>query len=214
MQGLRVVASGGRAPLVHWLYGMQVSLFCEQPAELSTREVLRDLSPHKLLHVSDDEVSGFYSRYEARFESMRKTGAWQQAHPWFEVLLPAERASEFIKKALSELSPFWGDGHRISLVANGDRPKALAFPSASQVVGFSVLPAGIPHAFLERALSELRALDVAAREMGGKRYLSGWIPDADQRRRVEHHGSHYAELAATKRRIDPHGVFRSGLFAE
>jgi cytokinin dehydrogenase len=214
MVGLRVVGSGRRAPLVHWLYGMQVSMVCDQPAELSTRDVLRELSPHKLLHVSDDDVTGFYSRYDARFDSMRKTGAWDLAHPWFEVLLPGERAAEFIKKALGELSAFWGDGHRISLVAETDRPRAFAVPDSNSMVGFSVLPVGIPQPFVERALSELRALDVAARDMGGKRYLSGWIPDADQRRRVEHHGSHYAELAATKRRLDPTGVFRSGLFVE
>ncbi len=212
MHGLRVAESGGRKPLVHWLYSMQVSLACDDPRALSTDTILSGLSPQKVLHVSDDAAAAFYARYDARFASMRDTGAWAQPHPWFEVMLPGSRASGFIRDALEALPPFWGDGHRISLVAASDRPKALAFPVDGPVIGFSVLPAGIPGAYLERALASLGELDTAARALGGKRYLSGWLPNPTEASFREHYGRDFDELAAAKSRFDPTGVFRSRMW--
>jgi cytokinin dehydrogenase len=210
VQGLRRVAGGSRQPLVHWLFGLHlgVGYDSEPPAPDA---ILNDLRYNKLLNIDDDEYVEHASRYDARFEMMRLTGAWDQIHPWFEALLPSAAASEVIAQALTLLPMFFGDGHRIFLMARPDLPAALAFPRGERVIGFTVLPTGIPNVLRESALKSLVRLDDIVRQAGGRRYPSGWLFRTDPDGWKAHYGNSYPALSEAKRECDPDSVFQSCL---
>jgi cytokinin dehydrogenase len=210
VQGLRKGPSGRRQPMAEWSFGLHLSIEFDEVAP--TREdVLSDLRDYRVVHVEDDEVLPFASRYDLRNQAMRLTGAWEQPHPWFEVLLPLDAARYVIPRALEMLPLFLGDNHRIVPLVVGDRPLSIAVPPSSPLVGFAVLPTGVAPAFAEPAASALRALHDLSLDAGGKRYTSGWLfePDADAWKR--HHGEAYEALLSAQCDFDPDGVFRSCL---
>ena len=210
VQGLRVGPGGRRQPLRHWLYGLHVSAWHHGDPEPPATELLAGLRFGRMLHEEDDDVGPFASRYDVRFEGMKAMGAWAQPHPWFEVLLPPAAAVDVIRAAL-ELPAFLGDGHRITFVADRDRPAAVAVPGAGPTVIFAVLPAGVPEPLVPPALAALEGLQRAADAVGGKRYLSGWLFERSVAGWKAHYGADYDLLVAAKRALDPHDVFRSRL---
>jgi len=212
MQGLALAPSGKREPFVHWQYGLHVSCEVDRPATPPTpSHLLEDLSEPKLLRVEEDDTFAFASRYDGRFEMMRKTGGWSQLHPWFECLLPLAAATDLIPQILARLPVFLGDGHRIFLLPRKSYPPAMAFPEGDPVVGFAILPVGVPEPLREAALGALRSVHDLVLAAGGKRYASGWLFEMGEAEWQVHHGRHYAELAAAKAKLDPHGVFESCL---
>jgi cytokinin dehydrogenase len=212
MQGLALGASGKREPFVHWLYGLHVSSEFEPPAEPLRREELLDgISPWRVLRAEQDDSNAFAARYDARFEVMRRTGGWAQPHPWFECMLPLASAADLIPKALSLLPVFLGDGHRVLLVSGERRPQALAMPAGEPVVGFAVLPQGVPEALRGPTLAALQRVEALLLEAGGKRYLSGYLDQMDERKWRAHYGDRYDDLARAKSTLDPNGIFESCL---
>lgn len=174
LQGLRRGPGDRRVPLIEWFYALQFSVEFEEQAE-DPREILSRLHFKKQLLVEEDELPRYLSRFDVRFDAMRTTGAWTQCHPWFEVLLPLESAQEFIQEALRSLPAFFGDGHRLMVFADTERPRSFPFPKSGPVVGFAVLPVGIAEPYREIALANLERLDSLAARLGGTRYPSGWL---------------------------------------
>jgi cytokinin dehydrogenase len=212
VQGLALAPNGKREPFVHWQYGLHVSCEVDRPASLpSPSHLVGDLSEPKLLRVEEDDTFAFAARYDARFEMMKKTGGWNQLHPWFECLLPLERAIDLIPQILARLPVFLGDGHRIFLLPEKGHPPAMAFPEGNLVVGFAILPVGVPEPLREPALAALKSVHELVLGAGGKRYTSGWLFDMGEAEWRAHHGSLHGALAATKAELDPHGVFESCL---
>lgn len=205
-QGLCRANRGARRPLVHWLYGLHVSV----DSNTDPRELVAGLGFNRVLHTDEDECGPFAARYDLRFERMRSTGAWGKPHPWFEAILPRTEAQAFIERAMKLLPLSFGDGHRISVLASTDHPKALALPRGP-ALGFAVLPQCIEQAALDEALSALRRLDCMLSEVGGKRYLSGYLFDMDSAAWQRHYGDAYSTLLSLKHRFDPTNVFGSAL---
>ncbi len=214
IQGLALGPSGRREPLVHWVYGLHVGSEFEPRADPpAASRLLEGLSSPRLLKADDDDTRAFAARYDLRFEMMRQSGAWGQAHPWLECLLPFEGAADVIAQALALLPPFLGDGHRLFLVAADERPYAVAFPNAEKVLGFAVLPAGVPEPLLPAALAALRRVEDLLLRAGGKRYLSGYLGEMTEDRWRAHYGKRYDELVRRQSALDPAGVFESCLGA-
>jgi len=212
MQGLALAPNGKREPFVHWLYGLHVSCEVDRPATLPTpSHLVNGLSEPKLLRVEEDDTAAFAARYDARFEMMRKTGGWNQLHPWFECLMPFERATDLIPQILARLPLFLGDGQRLFLLPQKGYPPAMAFPKGDPVVGFAILPVGVPEPLREPALAALKSVHDLVLASGGKRYASGWLFDMGDAEWKAHHGSQYPWLASAKAALDPHGVFESCL---
>ena len=210
IQGLRRGSSGRRQPLTYWLYGLHVTVAANAGAE--AMDLLSGLRFTKRLHVEQEtDYAAFASRYDVRFEGMRASGAWEQAHPWYEALLPFDRAAAVVRQALEVLPPFFGDGHRVLTVAETDHPAAMAFPERGPVAIFGVFPAGIPPLLREPALAALARVNDAVMAAGGKRYLSGWLFEMSTSAWQAHHGAAYGQLLEAQRRFDPNGVFRSML---
>lgn len=210
IQGLRRGPSGRRLPLTYWLYGLHVTVAANAGAEAT--ELVSGLRFTKRLHVEQEpDYAAFASRYDVRFEGMRATGAWEHAHPWYEALLPFDRAAAVVRRALELLPPFFGDGHRVLTVAETDHPAAMAFPERGPIAIFGVFPVGIPPALREPALAALAKVNEVVVEAGGKRYLSGWLFEMSTSAWQTHYGSAYGQLVEAQRRFDPHCVFRSML---
>ncbi len=207
IMGLVQGPGGRRGPLRRWSYILELTF----PAGADTgTDLLDGLGFSEILHREADNLESYSSRFDVRFEMMRITGAWQQAHPWFEALVPASEAESTLAK-VQALPPFFGDGHRISVVADGQRPAAVAYPRQSPAVVIAVLPMGVPAPLVPMALQQIAALDAHIYGVGGCRYLSGWLSRTGEFDWRKHYTKHFSRLAALRQRFDPDDVLCSKL---
>jgi cytokinin dehydrogenase len=212
-QGLKVT-DRGRGPLMRWFAGLQVTREIDRVPPASDAW-LDGLGWREIIHRETDSIAGFSARYDLRFELMRKTGDFAKPHPWFECFLPPSRAASVISQALDLLPPVFGDGHRIFLLQIDERLRYLSMPlpEAGHAVAFAILPTAVPEAALSGALPILERLDEIVQHAGGKRYLSGWIPNPRVAYWQRHYGLRYEDWIRSKLRYDPDGVLSSALFA-
>lgn len=207
--GTRRSASGRRVPFARWFYGLQVSVEHLQGEEPSAASYLGGLGHRELVHAESNDSAAFAARADARFAMMRATGAWQQAHPWLEYLLPFDSAMALLPRLLDELPLFLGDGHRIMVLADRPRPGLLMLPAGPPVVAFTIQPVGVTAPLKTQVLTSLQAVEEMLIAAGGKRYLGGWHSDRSAAAWREHFGPHHDTWLATKRALDPHGVLCS-----
>jgi cytokinin dehydrogenase len=213
-QGLKKTPAG-RQPLLRWFYGIQLSVEYDVEPAPDLQSIIEQLHCFEIVHHETDEHLLFLDRYQARFEAMRRMGAWEQTHPWLECLLPAEAAPAFIAELLPMVPIMFGDGHRLFSVQGAANPKYLQLPVGPSQRSFVValLPGGVPESALPAALDFVqRATDLLHRH-GGKRYLSGWLGGRDPEFWRRHHGSLFDEWVASKRALDPNHVLTSELFS-
>lgn len=210
IQGLRKTDQG-RRPFVHWQYGLQVGVEFDPSRPPQDAEILEGLHYRQLLLTEEDETVAYAARYDARFRAMRQSGAWELAHPWFEALLPLAKAQEFITQALELLPFYFGDGHRVLMLAETEAPELFMRPQSPAVI-FAVLPTGIPADQVPEALKVLAELDKRLVQVGGKRYLSGWLGAMTPQSWQTHFGAQYPHWLELKKNLDPNQVLRSALF--
>jgi len=209
--GLRRAPRGGRRiPFARWFCGIQVTVEHEPGGEPAAT-LLDGLNHRELVLADDDDTTAFAARYDARFEAMRVTGAWQLAHPWVEALVPLEAALDIVPKLLARLPMFLGDGHRLSILADVPGPGLLMLPAGRPVVAFAILPMGVPGPLSAPALAALRDAHDALLDVGAKRYLSGWLFEPNKAAWQRHFGPQFDAWRARKRELDPAGVFSSRL---
>jgi cytokinin dehydrogenase len=209
VHGLRKNAAGRREPLRRWSFGLEVAVKQDR-GRASSDGLLDELRYAEILHRERDDLGSFLARYDIRFEMMRVSGAWQQAHPWFEALVPLHEAENTFHH-LMNLPPFLGDGHRMAIVADTDRPTSIAFPGSGPAMMIAVLPIGVPEPLVPAVVRSLAALDAHIYAVGGRRYLSGWLSRTGEFSWQSHYGDDHPRLVSLKRRFDPSDVFRSKL---
>ncbi len=171
-----------------------------------------DLRAEEVLYEEPTNLWAYLNRHEPRFDFMRRSGAWDQAHPWMEWILPEADAAQSIEMALSSLPPFFGDGHRVFVLPARRYAPFFALPEGDRFVGFAVLPVGIAREQLPLALAAAARVDAALRSRGAKRYLSGWLGDTDTEYWRGHFGDLYEAWLEAKARHDPQGTFASRRF--
>lgn len=200
----------GYQPTTKWAYSLHVAYERERAPEVGA--VVAGLRSSRVVKEESDSLSSFLARFDSRFAAMKQTGAWGQAHPWMECVLSADRAADCIEGALRRLPPFLGDGQRIFVLPKQRYPKLFALPQASSLVGFAVLPAGVPAPLEPPARAAIEAISAAMVGQGAKRYLSGWLGRPDDAYWRGHYGDLYADWVGLKQRFDPNGVLGSVLF--
>ncbi len=210
VQGMRRTPSG-RRPFATWTYGLHVSIEHDANDAPSVEQALAGLTPARLVHIEDDEARTFPPRFDARFDSMRRLGAFAQPHPIFESFLPATAIPTLLPRLLDRLPLYLGDGQRVLPIASTGLPPGIAAPHGDFSC-FAVLLTGVHQALLGDTLVAMRDVDAMCRDAGGKRYLSGWLGEMDESRWQTHFGDKYAGWVAAKRRLDPRGIFVSRLF--
>ncbi len=200
-----------RLPLRRWSHALHVTTASMADAE----SVCSRLAPSAVISRQSDTIDEFAHRYTPRFRMMRESGAWEQTHPWFEALVSAEVAEELLTMAQA-LPPFFGDMIRVASVAYTDAPLAIAVPerrpsNVTHCISLAVLPSGIPEALSGAARAVLKPLNERLLDLGGKRYLSGWLCDPDSRVWRRQYGSNYERLLQLQRQFNREGTLRSRL---
>jgi FAD/FMN-containing dehydrogenase len=81
-------------------------------------------------------------------------------------------------------------------------------PDGDFVMGFGILPA-VPRHLVKMGVSLLNRASDLCIQLGGKRYLSGWV-DFDHDRWRAHFGDQWLQFVQWKRFFDPKGVLNPG----
>jgi FAD/FMN-containing dehydrogenase len=210
VQGLKWV-DGVRQPFARWLFPFHLSVEFDPGAPPDDDAMLEGFRPWERVHVEDLPLGEFLGRMTPVFDLWKALGTWEHLHPWMEVVLPWERAADYLDAILPDLPPGVSVGGHVLLwparTAASEVPLFM-HPPGERVVGFGILPA-VPPRFWDRVRPRLEAASELALGMGGKRYLSGWIA-FDARQWREHFGDRWETFAALKRRYDPDGLLNPG----
>jgi cytokinin dehydrogenase len=210
MQGLRN-GPRGRAPFAQWFYALHASAEFSDRAP-DARDVLGQLARARIVHQEDNPTVAFAARYDPRFVAMRRSGAWEQAHPWIEAFLAGDRLHELLPDILAAYPLALGDGPRLAFVARAGAPPFLCMPDSAEVACCALLPTSVPPHLVD-ALDNFRAIHGLIVRGGGKRVLSGWTTMMDERALDEHYGDRAEAWAKARRTHDPRGVLDSPLVA-
>ncbi|HET7100959.1 MAG TPA: FAD-binding protein, partial [Terriglobia bacterium] len=178
-QGLKKTG-GDRRPFAEWFFPLHVTAEFDGAAP-EAAEKLRDLHFYKHVHTEDWETPEFYTRLDPLFELWKRGGFWDYAHPWMECILPWDAAAFYIQQVLQNFPPqALAGGHMLLWPARGSASSVPLFvrPEGDAVMGFGILPA-VPRTLLSQVLPMMEKASQAAMLVGGKRYLSGWLPFAE-----------------------------------
>lgn len=209
-QGLKGQLSS-RRPFAAWFYPLHITVEFDPAAPPDDLELLRGLSCYRHLHTEDLPHMEFAFRLEPLFELWRRSGYWQNAHPWMETMLPWETAADYISRTLENFPPHAiGGGHILLWPARGRISKLPFFmtPNSSHIMGFGILP-GLPRELLPQIVPLLNLASDTSMAAGGKRYLSGLV-QFDREKWRRHFGDKWPELARLKRKYDPKGILNPG----
>lgn len=208
VQGLRRMGET-QVPFAEWFYPVQFSSeYGDQPPD---DEVLQGLSFYRKVHVEDRSYLEFVRRLEPVFELWRHSGAWDMAHPWMELILPWEKASAYIEGVLKNFPPnLLVGGHVLLWPCRGTASNVPMFmhPDGEYVMGFGILPA-VPRQLVPMALSLLNRASDLGMQIGGKRYLSGWV-EFDHAKWKAHFEGQWEEILQCKQFYDPKSVLNPG----
>lgn len=205
-QGLKK-AGGQRKPFAEWFFPLHVTAEFDGAAP-EAAEKLRDLHFYKHVHTEDWETPEFYTRLDPLFELWKRGGFWDYAHPWMECILPWDAAAFYIQQVLQNFPPqALAGGHMLLWPARGSASSVPLFvrPEGDALLGFGILPA-VPQSLLSQVLPMMEKASQATMLMGGKRYLSGWLPFTIDQWKA-HYGALWPVVEQLKEKYDPQRVF-------
>lgn len=204
VQGMKALGST-RVPFAEWFFPLQLSV--EYAGGAPGDSVLSHLNYYRRIHTEDSSLMAFLTRMDAVFERWYESGGWKLPHPWMEVLLPWDGVVDYLEGVVKSLPPnLLGDGQLLLWPCRGtvSETPMLARPGGEFIMGFGIQPV-IPRRELEMVLTLLRKASDLAIQVGGRRYLSGWV-EFDHARWQSHFGSHWPRVLEWKRFFDPNGI--------
>jgi len=201
-----------RVPFADWFFVLHASTEFgpEQPRDAALLDGLRF---YKKVHVEDLTHLEYVFRYEPFHTHWRQTGAWTVSHPWVETVLPWQKAAPYIEGVLRGFPPTLLGGGLVTLLPR-QRLSGLPLmiePDSNHLINFGILPA-VSRQFLSMALPLLKKASDLSIEMGGKRYLSGWL-DFDLDQWKAHFGPSWDQVVRWKRFYDPRTILNPGFIA-
>ena len=207
LQGI-LIKSGPDKTL--WNFMLEVSLQVNSEDELREHEgVLSKLKFKDKLPSSDLTPDAFLNRYQSRFDEMRKSGKYDQSHPFLEFVISADKAKELIQQTFKILPATYEDGFRLIFIDKKNLPPYFMVPPSESICMFAILPTGIMQQDLPVCLRAAEQLHQYALSLGAKRYLSGWLGMMNSDELKNHFDSKAAELMQLKRKMDPGNILRS-----
>jgi cytokinin dehydrogenase len=209
MQGMRNLGDT-RIPFAEWFYPVHLTLEYAD-GTTPTDSLLSGLRHYRKVYVEDISLPDFLRRMEPVFQIWHESGSWRLPHPWMEVILPWDRAGEYIQGVLKSFPPtLLAGGHVLLWPCRGGASNApmFVYPEGDFVMGFGILPA-VPRKNLGMALSLLNKASDLVMQVGGKRYLSGWV-EFDHTRWKAHYGPMWPKVLEWKGFFDPGGVMNPG----
>jgi cytokinin dehydrogenase len=205
--------SNARARIVaEWFFPLHATLEMNGAPEPRFANALEGLKFYKHVHTEEGELGHFFRRLDPLFALWKRGGFWAYPHPWMECILPWTAAVSYISQILRALPvELLQGGHVLLWPAQNSVCSVPLFmrPEGEYLLGFGILLA-VPKPLLGQVLPVLDQASNLAIELGGKRYLSGWLNfDGGLWRR--HYGSRWPEVMNLKDRYDPWRVLKSGL---
>jgi cytokinin dehydrogenase len=216
--GFRRIGDGlelgvGVQGFAHWIFPMFLTVEFDPGAEPDDAAVLAGLEPYRVAQIEDMTVVQHARRMEPMFQMWKMSGYWEKPHPWMEVILPWDKAREYIDTVLVNLPPgaLGAGGHVLLWPARTASSSAplLVHPPGEYVLGWGILGA-VPPALMEEGLTKLDMASELAIAYGGKRYLSGFITFDSSEKWAHHFGDQWPRLCAAKKRWDPDGILGPG----
>ena len=144
-------------------------------------------------------------RLAQRFVRYKRPAEQNCAHPWVEHFLPLANVEEYVEAVASDFPStsllLW------PLQTEKLRWPMFALPEAAEVMLVGIM-ANIPNSPPEETLLLLRQASQLGINLGGKRYLSGWI-DFDQEQWRQHYGPvQWQRIKELKQHCDPARIFQ------
>lgn len=201
---------GKRVPMTEWLYGLHVSFeYDEQSPQL--QDIIDDLRPWKVISEFDEPISSYLLRHNSRFELMKMLGQWDLYHPWYECYIPERILRKHLPKLLQEMPVNLASFVHVVHIAR-KTAGFLMFPEDESVCSLMILNPGVPEPLKESAIQLIQDLDECLLNLGGKRYLSGFIgKELPETYWQTHFGVNYDIWVELKKNFDPIGIFSSVL---
>jgi cytokinin dehydrogenase len=203
----------GQQLYAYWLYPLFLTVEYNEGENPDDAALLTGLRYYKHLRTEEYTQSDFCNRLIPIFDLWHRTGNWEMAHPWMEVILPWDKAEEFILMVQENLPPqaLGPGGHVLVWPAHTGASDAPLFmhPPGEFVMGWGILPA-VPQQFVEQALTNLDMASELSIAYGGKRYLSGYITFNTKERWAQHFGEQWPRVCAAKKRFDPDHILGPG----
>jgi cytokinin dehydrogenase len=203
----------GQQMYAYWLYPLFLTVEYDEGENPNDAGLLAGLKYYKHLRTEEYTQLDFCNRLIPVFELWHRVGNWEMAHPWMEVIMPWDKAQEFIEFVQDGLPPqaLGAGGHVLVWPAHTGASDAPLFmhPPGEFVMGWGILPA-VPHKFLDQALAQLDMASELSIGYGGKRYLSGYITFDTPARWAAHFGDQWGRVCAAKKKFDPDHILGPG----
>lgn len=207
LQGIMIRSAANKA---RWNFLLEASLQADAEDEFKQYdEVLAKLKYKTKLPSSDLSAEAFMNRYQPRFDDMRKTGKYDQSHPFLEFIIPVEQAKNLINQALKILPPSYEDGFRMIFINKNNLPAYFIVPDSPDICMLAILPSGIQKDDLAVCLPAAEQLHKYAESIGANRYLSGWLGMMNSNDLKKHYGNKATQLTQLKKKMDPNNILRS-----
>lgn len=168
----------------------------------------------EVLSSEDQPLAAYPARFDPRFEEMVTAGYVGRAHPWVESLLAPEAFIEVMPEIILAMAGEAGDRIQVVLVRTDMLPPLVAAPPQRMSFCVAIVPRGIPFDQVDRATEAMRRVNELILGAGGKRYLTGWLPQTNESVWQRHYEDRYEDWRAARRAYDPRGTFTSALFAQ
>jgi cytokinin dehydrogenase len=168
----------------------------------------------EVLSSEDRSLASYAARFDPRFEEMVAAGYVNRAHPWVESLLAPEAFIEVLPEIILGMAGEAGDRIQVVLVRTDKLPPLVVAPPQRISLCVAIVPRGIPFDQIKHATESMRRVNELILDAGGKRYLTGWLPETHESVWQRHYGDRYEDWCAARHTYDPRGTFTSALFAQ
>jgi FAD/FMN-containing dehydrogenase len=211
IQGAKLY-EGKRVPMAQWLYALHLSV--EYDEYFDEKKLLNQLKPWTVMNMIEESIASYLLRHNPRFEVMKLLGQWNLTHPWYECFIATAVLQQHLTDILSNLPLYFANLVHVVPIAKKEAG-FLMFPEEDSICSLMILNPGIPEVLKEDCIKVVQYLDERLFQLGGKRYLSGFLGlDLPPNYWARHFGAQYQSWIDLKRHYDPVGIFRSVLFPE
>jgi cytokinin dehydrogenase len=176
-------------------------------------KVVAGLNHVSVVEMGEVPIMTFSCRLDPRLENLIAAGRAGQLHPWVESFVTFDALKRDLPDMLGQAAGDMNDKSHIVLVDGSQLPPLMPVPDRGLIFCVVIAPVGLPREDRDEALASMRRVHDLVLASGGKRYFTGWLPEADAALWQEHLGPAYGAWVDAKQAYDPDGVFTSALLS-
>jgi cytokinin dehydrogenase len=196
-------------PLIQWFYTLQISVEGEALEHFSDAQILANLNFYRHIHTEDLPFSEFI------IPPLEIVALPDTANPWTDMFLTETTAKTYIESSLNHIPAFL-DFMRTPIGAFCLQRQNIKLPmfrlpgqiEDNLIFGLGLYPT-VPQSQLKYVLEQLALISIRGEDLGGKRYLTGWV-QSDLNYWRKHFGDYWHQVNALKKKYDPQGILNPG----